>query len=102
MARIVTVYHDALSDIGQCVVRVTSAVASNTAWSRCCRANEFDNDNGTLRLDCAQINDGVGLVPWLYDLVIANGRMRAWTPARQPVWRPALHSGDYIITRSWY
>jgi hypothetical protein len=44
----------------------------------------------------------VSLVPWLYDLVIANGRTRAWTLARQPVWRPALHSSDYIITRSWY
>jgi len=31
----------------------------------------------------------------LYGLVIASGQARAWTPARQPVWRPALHSGNY-------
>ena len=45
----------------------------------------------------------------LYALVIAPGQARAWTPARQPVWRPALHSGNwalhsgnYQIMRSWY
>ena len=37
-----------------------------------------------------------------YDLVITLGRTRAWTPARQPVWRPALHSSHYRIMRSWY
>ena len=57
-----TVYRDELSDIGQCVVPLASAVASsNTTWSRCCNADQIGNDNGTLRMDCAQINDGVAL-----------------------------------------
>jgi hypothetical protein len=34
------------------------------------------------------------------DLVIAPEQVRTWTPARQPVWRPALHSRHYIIKRS--
>ena len=34
------------------------------------------------------------------DLVMIPCEMRAWTPARQPVWRPALQSVHYTITRS--
>jgi hypothetical protein len=37
-----------------------------------------------------------------YDLLITLGPARAWTPALQPVWRPALHSGDTTIIRSRY
>ena len=33
------------------------------------------------------------------DLVVAPGRARAGTPSLQPVWRPALQSSDYEITR---
>ncbi len=42
------------------------------------------------------------LVLRLRGLVILFERVRAWTPARQPVWRPALHPKDYEITRYRY
>jgi hypothetical protein len=42
----------------------------------------------------------LGLVPRPCDLVIAPEQVRTWTPARQPVWRPVLHSRHYIIKRS--
>ena len=37
-----------------------------------------------------------------YDLVAVLGEVRAWTPTRQPVWRPALQFWPYKIMRSRY
>jgi hypothetical protein len=64
---------------------------------------------------CARVQGRAGRVagePWeekskqlvfrLRDLVMAHWQVRAWTPARQPVWRPALHFCRYRITRSQY
>ena len=35
------------------------------------------------------------LICRLCESIIATGRVWAWTPTRQPVWRPALRSGKY-------
>jgi hypothetical protein len=75
-------------------------ILSGPAWAgsigQAAQAATFDET-------CSYRKTGAGrLVSRPYDLLITLGPARAWTPALQLVWRPALHSGDTTIIRSRY